>query len=245
MAGLGPGVLVTRSQPGADASAKRLAARGYRAFVSPVLKAVMHQQPEPSLEGVQALIATSAHGVAALARVPGASALPLYCLAGASLETARASGLGGAVHPVAGDAAELGGYIVKRCNPHNGPLLWARGQHIATDMQAVLAKRGLAVRTWQAYAAHPASALDEAALTALRAGAIKAVLVHSARGAQVFAALAAHHGLALQNLVFIAISARAAAPLKRLDGVQVHAAASPAEDAMIQKLDSVLRGLGA
>jgi len=243
--GLGAVVLVTRSQPGAGATAKRLEARGYGAVVSPVLRIAMHEQPKPALDGVQALIATSAHGVAALGAVPGAAALPLYCLAGASLATAHDHGLGGNIHPVRGDAAALGAKIAVLCDSQNGPLLWARGHHVAHDVGADLATRGFEVRSWQAYEARPARALDKKAVQALRDGAIKAVLVHSARGAQAFAALAAHHELSLDGLVIIAISARASAPFETIKGILVHVAASPAEDAIMQKLEAVLPCSGA
>ena len=246
MAGLGPGpgVLVTRSQPGADATARRLAARGYCPVLSPVLRIAASGQPKPPLGGVQALIATSAHGVAALAILHGAAALPLYCLAGASLEQARASDPDRPVRPVRGDAQALCARIARQCRPQDGALLWVRGQHAAVDVQAVLARKGFAVRVWQAYAAHRASALSEAARQALRNGAIKAVLVHSARGAQALAALAARHGLALDGLAMIAISARAAVPLHAVKGVCVHVAASPDEDAIMATLGAVLPASG-
>lgn len=236
----GIGVLITRTQPGAERTAATLRGLGYNPLISPVLTVCASQVPAPALHDIQAMISTSAHGVAAIANEPGARDLPLFCLAGASVDTAREKGFVGPVHASAITAQALSETILEILTPDKGPVLWVRGRHFAFDMKAALMSKGFMVREWQGYEARAASALTAAASQAIREGAIKVVLFHSARGARTFLALAQQSTLSLAKIAAIAISAEMAAGLENQGFSQVNRAIVPGEAAMIGALQSHL-----
>ena len=68
--------LVTRPREEAEELAAALAARGLEALVEPLME-VHYQAAAPDLEGVQAVLCTSANGVRALARASGERRLPI------------------------------------------------------------------------------------------------------------------------------------------------------------------------
>jgi len=236
----GIGVLITRTQPGAKRTAATLRGLGYNALISPALSICASQNPAPALHDIQAIICTSAHGVAAIANAPGAKDLPLFCLAGASVDTAREKGFNGPLHASAITAQALGDTVLEALTPDKGPVLWGRGRHFAFDMKAALMSKGFTVREWQGYEARPANALTAEACKAIREGAIKAVLFHSARGAKTFLALAQQSALSLDKITAIAISAEVAAGLENQGFFQVNRAIVPDEAAMIAALQSHL-----
>ncbi|MDQ7019428.1 MAG: uroporphyrinogen-III synthase [Robiginitomaculum sp.] len=236
----GIGVLITRTQPGAERTAATLRGLGYTALISPALTVCPSQNPTPALHDIQAIICTSAHGVVAIANASGARDLPLFCLAGGSVDMARERGVGGPLHADAITARVLSETIIETLAPDKGPVLWVRGRHFAFDMKAALTSQGFTVREWQGYEARPASALTKEASQAIRQGAIKAALFHSARGAKTFLALAQQSVLSLEKITAIAMSAEVAAGLENQGFFQVNRAIVPGEAAMIGALQSHL-----
>ena len=82
-------IWVTRTQPGANATAARLTAMGHMPIVQPVLKA----QPIPNaaldLAGVDALAFTSGHAITAFAALSPERDLPVFTVGEASALLAR------------------------------------------------------------------------------------------------------------------------------------------------------------
>ena len=69
-------ILITRPIEDGKEIAARLVERGHQAVLAPLLTPRFHEGPEPDLKGVQALLATSANGIRALARLAGIVASP-------------------------------------------------------------------------------------------------------------------------------------------------------------------------
>ena len=178
--------------------------------------------------------------MAAIANAPGARDLPLLCLAGASADTAREKGFNGPLYADAITARVLGKTVLETLSPDKAPVLWVRGRHFAFDMKAALVSKGFTVREWQGYEARLASTLTEEACQAIRQGAIKAVLFHSARGAKNFLVLAQQSALSLANITAISISAEVAKNLEDKGFFQINCAIEPGEAAMIGALQSHL-----
>ena len=227
------GLLVTRTLPGAERTAKALRALGHAVWVDPALTVHPTDEPLPDLAAIKALAATSAHGVKALGRLSGALDVPLYCLSGASARAAEALGF---VHSTAigEDARTLCDNICQTLSPQNGPLLWARGAHISFDIKAELCGRGFSVKTWQAYEAQAAAALKESTLSAIRDGKIKAVLLHSTRGAKAFVKLAQSANLSLSALGAITLSQNVAHGIHDAGFAKMVCAKAPNERAMME-----------
>ena len=73
-------LLVTRPREDGEAFAKLLAARGHEAVVAPVMEVQFLAGPPVPLEGVQAVLATSANGVRALVRRTQRRDVPLFAV---------------------------------------------------------------------------------------------------------------------------------------------------------------------
>ncbi len=224
-------VLITRTAPGAAQTGARLSALGYVPIIAPMLVVTSTRQPVPALDGVQALIATSAHGVRAMATLPDAKNLPLFCLSGASANAATELGL--APRICDGGGQQLADFVIKALSPKRGAIMWVRGAHFAFDMAAKLTTTGFEVHAWEAYTANAQHMLGDMAERALRTASIKAVLFHSARGAAVFADITAGLGVELRAIKAIAISEQAAKPIADAGfGLVCHAAQSTEEALM-------------
>lgn len=179
--GLGPGrasvtVLVTRPQPEANGTARRLREKGHDVLVSPLLD--IEPLPfAPPGRAFDAHLVTSPRAVAALERLPPR---PAFCVGEAT--GARVSDMGRTV-TVAPDARRLAGRI-REARP--GSVLHAAGAERAFDMEGALAPHGITVETLVVYRANPLPLTGEAA-RALREGSVEAVLLTSPRIARLFA----------------------------------------------------------
>ena len=177
--GSGAPVWITRAQPGAAATAERVAALGFSPVVDPLLE-VMPLAAAIDLSGVAALAFTSVNGVDGFARCSARRDLPVFTVGAATARAARGAGFA-ATLSADGDVAALERLIA---DAKPGPVLWAGAETPAGDLVAGLQAKGVEARGVAVYATverTPARAtlgLLDAPLT---------VLVHSPRAAGVLA----------------------------------------------------------
>jgi len=252
------GVLVTRPEPGASETARRLAALGWRPVLAPAL--VLAPRPLAAMPRAQAILLTSRAAARALPREWSAGSLPVLAVGEATAAEARARGFtdvrtaGGGVRAAAGaesraaggdpvraasgDAAALAALAAATLNPGAGPLLLAVGAGYGEDLAAALRARGFRVLRRIAYAAAPATALPAEAIAALHQGVIAAALFFSPKSAQSALALLQGAGLAatLRGIRALAISPRVAQRLAALPWRQVQVAARPDQDSLLELL---------
>jgi len=233
---MGRGVLVTRPEPGAAETARRLAALGWQPVVAPALvlapRAVV---PRPA----QALLLTSRAAARALAPGPALpAALPVLAVGAATAAEARARGFT-AVIAAEGDAVGLAELAATRLKPRGLPLLLAVGAGYGQDLAVALRGRGFRVVRRIAYAAAPATSLPAEALAALRQGGrIGFALFTSPRSAECAISLLRGAGLAGGgvSMVACAISGRVAAVLGSLAWQEIRVAVRPDQDALLDLL---------
>ena len=96
-------VLVTRPAEDGAEIAKRLAAMGHEALLAPLLRIEFLAGPPLSLDDVQAILATSANGVRALARRTSVRDLPLFAVGPQTAAAAQEAGFV-RIRNAAGDA---------------------------------------------------------------------------------------------------------------------------------------------
>lgn len=178
-------LLLTRPLEDSQALAGELGAMGVESLIEPLLRVTFPPGPAPDLDGVQALLATSANGVRAFAGRSRRRDLPLYAVGGA---TAAAAGDAGftAVLSAEGDAAALAALVQGRLQPADGALLHIAGSKLAGDLAGQLAASGFKVRRAVLYDARPASELSAPAIAALGDGSLDGVLFFSPRTAAAF-----------------------------------------------------------
>lgn len=226
-------MLVTRPEPGATDTARRVEALGWRPVLAPAL--VLSPRPaDGPPPGAQAVLLPSR----AAARALPPSDVPVLAVGEGTAAEARAHGFVN-VTAAGGDAAALAEEASARLDPAAGPLLLAVGAGYGLELALDLRRRGFRVRRRVVYSAEPAPGLPEPARAALASEAVVAALFFSPRSAGCAISLLRAAGLAgtLARAEALAISPRvaavlsAAAPEPRWRGLRV--AARPDQDSLL------------
>jgi uroporphyrinogen-III synthase len=231
-------ILVTRPEEDARRTAAELKARGHEAVVSQLLDIRNYDGPEVDLGGVQAILATSANGIRALARRTKSRDVPVFCVGPQTADVARSLGFE-FVKSADGDAAALALAVVGWANPKAGVLYHPIGAQVKGDLARRLIDHGFKVRRDVLYEAAPVRQLSSQAIAALRAGEIGAVLLYSPRSAKCLVEAMREAGLEedCDRLEALCISDATA---ERLAGVRFRAvriASAPNQTAMLGLLD--------
>ncbi|MCE3288711.1 MAG: uroporphyrinogen synthase [Caulobacter sp.] len=229
-----PLIWITRAEPGASATARRVEAMGWRPLVAPLLEA-RPLEAVLDLTGIAALAFTSAQGVRAFAALSDAR-LPAFTVGDATAEAARAAGFA-QVQSADGDVAALAN-LIARANP--GPILHAGALHPAGDLVGDLTARGLPARAVALYDT-VAVAVDPAPALA-RLPRIAAVLVHSPKAAALLADLLTTHPT--PNLRLLTLSEAVAAPLRAVENATIAVAPFPNEASLLNLLPKPPRPAG-
>lgn len=229
-------MLVTRPEPGAAETARRLRDLGWQPVLAPAL--VLAPCPM-SATAAQALLLTSraaARGLTPGLKLP--AALPVLTVGEATAAEARGRGFTD-VTAAEGDAVALASLATRRLDPARGALLLAVGQGYGQELAALLRQGGFRVQRRIAYAARPATTLPGPAIAALgRLGDIAYALFTSPRSAECAMSLLRGAGLAgtAAGLVACAISARVAATLAPLPWRAIRVALRPDQNALLDLL---------
>jgi uroporphyrinogen-III synthase len=227
-------VLVTRPAEDARAFAQMLRIRGHEAAIAPLLEIRLRDGGAIALEDVQAILATSANGVRAIARRTSRRDVPVFAVGPQTTQEAEAAGFT-TVRNAEGDATALINATRHWASPDKGALLHAAGGEAPKTLAAELKKSGFTVRRENLYDAIPAETLPDAARTALQQNTIDAVMLFSPRSARLFATLTTEAGLAsnCQMLVAMCISAATADALAPLKFRQIRMAPNPSQEGML------------
>jgi uroporphyrinogen-III synthase len=190
--------------------------------------------PPLTLEGVQAVLATSGNGVRAFAMRNPKRDLTVYAVGPQTAEAARSAGFPIVIN-AEGDSSALVETVARGADPAKGLLLHAAGAETAGRLRQALQARGFAVETVVLYDAVPVNILPRNAAEALRDGSLDGVLLFSPRSAKVFAGLVTDAELApaCAKLTAYCISAATAAELTSLSFGRIAVAGAPNQDAML------------
>jgi uroporphyrinogen-III synthase len=231
-------VLVTRPLDDSLETATRLAALGHESVIAPLLAIGFRDGSEISLDGVQAILATSANGIRALVRRTPRRDIPVFAVGHQSAEEARVAGFAD-VRNAQGGSSALAAAAAQWSAPANGVLLHVSGTDVAGDLAGALEASGFTVRREVLYEAIAVEGLPGAAQSAIRSKRVDAVLLFSARSSKAFVEGVTAAGLkqACKRLVAVAISAAAAEPLSDLVFREIRIPSSPTQDAMLALLD--------
>lgn len=215
-------IWVTRTEPQASETARRIEALGHEAAVAPVLM-VRALPIKVDLDGIGALAFTSRNAVAAFARECPGRDLPVFVTGPGAWADAEAAGFG-QVESAEGDVQALATLIIARRPP--GVVLHAAGADLAGDLEGALDDAGVAARTLTIYETIETGVAPP--------GDIDAVLIHSPRAAKAVAGVTPV-SLA-QRIEAFAISRAAAAPISYSKFRRVAVAPYPNEQALLKLL---------
>lgn len=221
-------ILLTRPKDDAEKIAALLTTHGHDVLVLPLLEIRFRDGPELSLDGVQAILATSANGVRALARRTKRRDLPIFAVGPQTAQAARGAGFA-EIKSADGDGIALAKAVEKWTRPETGALFHARGAQSKTELAEMLTAAGFTVRSEILYEAAPMAQLPQDAVSALAAGALDAALFFSPRSARIFAEAVTAAGLAdaCRGLAALCISRATAAALAPLSFGAVKVAPHP------------------
>lgn len=227
-------ILVTRPEEDAQRTAANLRSRGHTVLIAPLLEIHLREGPEIVLDGVQALVVTSANGIRALAPRCARRDLPVFTVGPQSAQTARACGFGN-VKSADGDAAVLAEAVGRWARPEDGALFHPHGAQTRGHLAERLGAGGFEVRGETLYEAVPVRTLPAPVEAALRTHALDAVLLYSPRSARTFREALATAGLerACADVMACCISPATAKALDGLAFRQVRVAAHPDEDGLL------------
>lgn len=234
-------ILLTRPREDAERLAAKLAALGHSVVIEPLIAIAPIDAIELPLDGVQALLFTSANGVRAFARASERRDLRVMAVGEATANAALAAGFS-RVESAGGDVEDLARLVRQRLSTDDGPLLHVAATDVAGDLKTELEQAEFSVRRVALYRAEPVAQLSEAAVAALRAGDIDVAVVFSPRTAQTFVRLAREAGIAeaCRTVVLLAISqnaSEAAAGIAWKDRVAAGRPDEPSLIAAIERLD--------
>jgi uroporphyrinogen-III synthase len=226
--------LVTRPIEDGEETARELALRGHQSLLAPLLTTSFWDGPEVTLDNVQAILATSANGVRALARRSTSRDVPLFAVGPQTAAEAQSLGFAN-VKNANGDAAALAEATKRWAAPDKGALLHVGGQ--GNDGKLVSLLTEFSIRQEILYAVTAVEHMPEAAALALRQGQLDAALFYSPRSAAVFRDCARKEQLPVESLIAACISPAAAAALAPLAFRAVRLAAWPNQDSLLGALD--------
>jgi uroporphyrinogen-III synthase len=232
-------VLVTRPQPGASATAKRLAERGHEPVLLPLSDIRPLPVELPPAGVVDAVAVTSANALRALPPLPEALARrPCYAVGGSTARAARAAGFL-TVAVAAGDGAALAALIAAR-EPAGSRILYPCGRVRRPTFERGLAEGGFACRALEVYDTVFLDPNPDLLAAAADGAPIDAVLVYSAETARRLAQFAAAREPdgPLSRAAFLCLSPHVAAALGTLGGGRTYVPDEPSEDALLTLLSA-------
>jgi uroporphyrinogen-III synthase len=230
-------VLVTRPEPAASRTAKRLAALGFEPVVLPLTEIAPLDPGEwpKDVANFDVVAITSANAVrhAPAGLLKQLEHLPAYAVGERTGEAAQAAGLS-VSDASAGDAAALAARLKQAVSP-GGRVLLLCGRVRRETLERALGQAGIVVAPIETYDTVKATLPDRELPVRLGNAPIDAVLLYSAVAAEVFAALLADPLAApffAQSTCF-AISGRVAEVLPSQMRERARVAREPTEEAML------------
>jgi uroporphyrinogen-III synthase len=230
-------ILLTRPIDDAVPFARILGERGHDAVIAPLLEIQFRDGAEIPLDGVQAILATSANGVRAIAKRTVRRDVPIFAVGPQTTEEARHAGFT-TVRNADGDGAALARAAERWASPDKGVLLHAAGAEAPKQIAAELEKSGFTVQREVLYEAVAARQLPDAAATALKDNTLDTVMHFSPRSARLFGELTTQARLArhCERLAALCISQAAADAAAALKFCEIRVAKNPSQEAMLALL---------
>ena len=228
-------ILITRPAEDGAQIARLLADKGHEALLAPLLNVKIHDGAPLTLSGIQAVLATSANGVRALATRTERRDIPVFAVGPQTLDEAQRAGFI-RVRSAEGDAVALADAVPRWADPEAGALLHAAGAEGSGRLAETLTARGFEVRRLELYRVEAVPHLPPAAAQALKENSVQAALFFSPRSAGVFADCVGRAGLSTARLMAACISANTARALDRLVFAEIRIAAAPNQSALLDCL---------
>jgi uroporphyrinogen-III synthase len=234
-------VLITRPRGDAEVLAKQLHALGHTTLIEPLIDVAFAGGPPLAMNGVQALLLTSANGARAAARRITERHIQVVAVGPATAAEATALGFVRVTQSTGEGVDALAKTVRDSLKPAAGTLVHVTGTTTAGDLKSALAPAGFTVRAEQLYEARAATAFSNALTGELTAGRINAATFFSPRTAGIFVTLiqTAEHDANCATVTALALSENVGAPLRALHFRRILVATQPNTAALLDRLTQV------
>ncbi|ESZ47154.1 uroporphyrinogen-III synthase [Mesorhizobium sp. RSR565B] len=231
-------VLVTRPQPGASRTMRRLQELGFEPLLLPLTETVtLPVGADAASDNAVAVAVTSANAVrhAPKELIRALAALPCHAVGRRTAEAARWAGFL-SVSEGAGDAERLAEAIAAGLS--GKAVVYLTGRVRFPAFEAPLRKAGVEVRTVETYDTISLDYSDDEIRARLSHQAVDAMLLYSAKAAAALQALTDRAGLRdlFENMQVFALSERVAAAFDNAAGKKIRIAREPQEEALLELL---------
>lgn len=230
-------LLITRPKEDAEPLAAELRQQGFDTQIEPLLSIEPVRDPQCDLNGVQALLVTSANGVRMFAVTFAERNLPVYAVGDASARAAREAGFV-FVDSAEGDVDALAERIKACLSRDKGDVLHVAGSKIAGDLGGQLTRAGFGYRRAVLYQAEKVGSLSSEAMKAIRSGEIDGIVLFSPRTAEQLVNLVKKAGLekACRGISAFCLSKAVADKASELRWEEVIVAEKPERESLMQAL---------
>ena len=237
---MNPRILVTRPEPGAEATRQTLLTHGFDPVMLPLSSIVPVAAAAPAdAERFSAVALTSANAVrnAAPELLQALGELPVYAVGAATADAARERGMQ-VIWIGSGDASALAGELANR--PTAGQrVLYLTGRIRRPEFEETLARKSVPVSAVETYDTAILSYTTDTVLDLLSHETMHGVLVYSAVAGRALSGLISNPELGhlLESSWFICLSRRIAESLDTVDPERVLVTGSPSESAVLDLLN--------
>lgn len=228
-------ILITRPREDAEPFARALTALGHEPVIEPLLDIAFIPGLPLDLDGVQAMLLTSANGARAAAQRTSARDIAVIAVGPTTAAAARSAGFA-RVSESGGEGVDaLAAFVRGTLRVADGALLHPAGSVSAGDLAGALGAHGYSVRREVIYEARAADHLSGAVVAELSAGLLNAVTFFSPRTAALFVELIEAESLepALERVRAICLSQAVADALAPAHFAEIKVAEKPSQDAML------------
>lgn len=234
-------VLVTRPEPGASATAKRLAAMGFAPIVLPLTEIVALTPPEPIVSHLyQAVVVTSVNALRHMERgtIEGLLEKPVFAVGASTADAARGAGFED-VRIGAGTARDLAALITLTTEP-SVHILHLAGTDRTPGFEDAIIASGRHMTILETYAAERISYPTDFIVERLNGAPVDHALVFSTRASQLLAEIVMRDALreCFETTAFLCISGQAARPLADYAGDRIVVSNQPTENGVMLLLSA-------
>jgi len=235
-------LLITRPQEDARPLARALEQNGHETVIEALMTIVDVAAPDLNLNGVQALLITSANGIRAFARAYTERDIRVCAVGDASAQAARDLSFA-QVSSAGGDVEILAAMVKGDLDPSGGALVHIAGSHRAGDLAGMLIEAGFVTRRAVLYEAQAQKTIGPKAADALKSISLDGVTLFSPRTAALFCRLVTDGGLVEQcrPVTACCLSAAVADAAAALPWAGIVVAETPDSQALLDAVENIAR----
>ena len=204
-------ILLTRPLAQSQRTAEALKMRGHQTLLEPLLN-IEPIEPDMAVEGFNAVLLSSAHGLPFLEQMVAPDArntMPVLTTGKATAALAEKSGFSNTSH-VEGSALELAAqapdWLASLGLSTSSKLIYPSAEISAHDLQHLLAQKGIRCQQLAVYRAQPTIELSPDCVNALKSGAVDCVFLYSKRTADTFVELMSKHKIPMSGMRCLVLS---------------------------------------